>query len=447
VRFPEATWHQQLTSGYRNLDDGTHVIHPHRFAQLEADTIEGGKVFIPAHKNFRVIAIAAPVPPYPGYPLDPPFRSRFQARFIDPLGSLLSLTRNQSLSVPLYDKLRDLILATQLASESKSALEVISKTSLPPFPQTALTKLQALVDKFPPPEEVTPAQLARLILVIHPALIHAPFQAWAILSRQTEENNLGVLGSPSMTGIDDGIGIFGYRAVDVRRVDNLTAQVTFDGPKRLMITVPAGSKQLRPFPFVGQVEFNPTPRFLGLLTCFLQAHALGWDISLIPSTLRSTASASTTTLVQTFGQILGYDTEVIHMYKELGGRELVMRRKIEDGGATIWEPRYVMNAFYIYKTVHPYKKSIYSALIEGAWAGRLVHLAGLDVIGSTAGSLSRIFQDREIELWEGKRIVGEASQEEVISLTHLHQLVCGPTDCKPRLTRETSASCILPSEL
>jgi len=55
----------------------------------------------------------------------------------------------------------------------------------------------------------------------------------------------------------------------------------------------------------------------------------------------------------------------------------------------------------------------HSPLIEGAWAGRLLHLSGLDVIGSTAGSLSRMVQDREIELWEGKRIVGGASPEEV----------------------------------
>jgi hypothetical protein len=55
-----------------------------------------------------------------------------------------------------------------------------------------------------------------------------------------------------------------------------------------------------------------------------------------------------------------------------------------------------------------------STLIDGAWAGRLLHLAGLDVIGSTAGSLSRFVQDREIELWESKRIVSEASREEVL---------------------------------
>lgn len=56
-----------------------------------------------------------------------------------------------------------------------------------------------------------------------------------------------------------------------------------------------------------------------------------------------------------------------------------------------------------------------SPLIEGAWAGNLLHLSGLDVIGSTAGSLARLVQDREIELWENKRIVAEASPEEVSS--------------------------------
>lgn len=61
-------------------------------------------------------------------------------------------------------------------------------------------------------------------------------------------------------------------------------------------------------------------------------------------------------------------------------------------------------------------RSYRSNLIEGAWAGCLVHLSGLDVIGPTAGSLSRILQDREIELWEGKRIVTEASPLEVYNL-------------------------------
>jgi von Willebrand factor A domain-containing protein 8 len=54
-----------------------------------------------------------------------------------------------------------------------------------------------------------------------------------------------------------------------------------------------------------------------------------------------------------------------------------------------------------------------SPLIEGMLEGRLVHLSGIDVIGPTAGSLARMFQDREAELWESKRIVAQAEQDEV----------------------------------
>lgn len=61
--------------------------------------------------------------------------------------------------------------------------------------------------------------------------------------------------------------------------------------------------------------------------------------------------------------------------------------------------------------------SHFSPLIEGASSGRLVHLDGVDVIGSTAGSLARLIQDRETELWEAKRIVRQASDEEVRCFT------------------------------
>jgi von Willebrand factor A domain-containing protein 8 len=55
----------------------------------------------------------------------------------------------------------------------------------------------------------------------------------------------------------------------------------------------------------------------------------------------------------------------------------------------------------------------YSPLVQGAWAGRLVHFSGLDVLGPTAGAIARLLQDREVELWEGKRIVASLEDDEV----------------------------------
>ncbi|KAM5545989.1 hypothetical protein V8D89_000115 [Ganoderma adspersum] len=392
-----------------NLDDGTHIVHPHRYALLDTTETES-TTFIPAHKNFRVIAIAAPVPPYPGYPLDPPFRSRFQARFVDPMGALLALqprpdgaVSNSVFTSPLYTKLRDIIASTQIASESRHSLDAVARSSLPAFPQTALAKVTALLSLFPPPETLSPEHLARLVLSIHPALIHSPFIAWAMLSRQFEDAGLGELGSPNLTGIEDDAGLLGYRLFRIDRVDDRTARLHFDHPsglKDVSVDVAAGPQEYLAFPFANPdfLEFVPSARFVGLLTAMLQVHALGWDISYAPPALPSTASCSTTTLVRTFAAVLGYELDDVHMYKELGGRELLMRRKIEDGGATTWEP---------------------APLVEGVWEGRLVHLAGLDVIGSTAGSLARLTQDREVELWEQKRIVRRIVDDEVS-----HHLAC-----------------------
>ncbi|KAJ7860618.1 AAA domain-containing protein [Mycena olivaceomarginata] len=402
-----------------NLDDGTHIIHPHRFAQLAASTDDSGNLFIPAHKNFRVVAIAAPVPPFPGHPLDPPFRSRFQARFVDPVGAFLALCPPPSVpETELESRLRELVLSTQYASEARDALSAVSKSALPPFPQTALQKLRVLATAFPPPDAdaLSPSQLGRLMVVLNPALVYAPMQAWAILSRQTEETGLGALGSPVSPDDEDGqgAGLLGYSLASIARVTPTSATAVFTHPSGSLpdvsLAVPAGPAPLRPFPFSSSSSspsaqisvyssppFTPSPRFVGLLTVLVQAHTLGWDVSLVPPAAPATASSSTSTLVRVFGEILGYtggNAEAVHMYKELGGRELFMRRRILDGGATAWEP---------------------SAIVEAAWAGKLVHLSGLDVIGPTAGALARLVQDRETELWAGKRIVGEATPTEIDS--------------------------------
>ena len=287
------------------------------------------------------MAIAAPVPPYPGYPLDPPFRSRFQARFIDPVGSLIALEAPDTLGREqplLYTKLREIILSTQFASEAAGPLGAVSKSTLSQFPQTALAKLSALCTMFPPPTRVSPNQLAILVLSIHPALAYTPFVAWALLSQQAEEAGIGTLGNVQMDTPEDATGLLGYSVTAVERVDAKTAKITFAGPHgtQAIVQAPAGPRPLQPS---GLDSKFASPRFKGLLSTFLQVHALGWDISYIPPAIPSTASCSTSTLIATFASLLGYEVETIHMYKELGGREMVMRRKIENDGSTTWEPR------------------------------------------------------------------------------------------------------------
>lgn len=334
---------------HRNLDDGTHIVHHARYQLLDAQSADYDiKKFIPAHKDFRVIAIAAPVPPYTGYPLDPPFRSRFQARYMDPLGVLLSLKPLEKAPAgtpadDLFTKLRTIVLATQYASETKHGIDLSSKSMLPAFPQTALVKLRALVDTFPPPYSLSPTLLAKLVLAIHPGLLHAQFVAWAMLSKQTEDSGLGTLGSLAPNVQDDSAGFFGYRLAKILRVAERAVRLTFEHQtlQPVETVVPGGPLPLLEYPWLApeKLDFTPSDRFIGLLTSMLQAHALKWDIALEPPVLPSTASCSTSLLVRTFGAVLGYEVDSVHLYKELGGRELVMRRRVEEDGSTTWEPR------------------------------------------------------------------------------------------------------------
>ena len=78
------------------LDDGRFLVSPRRYQRLlekfTPEEIEQQKL-VPVHPNFRVIALGLPIPTYTGNLLDPPLRSRFQARQIMhelPTGQLTS---------------------------------------------------------------------------------------------------------------------------------------------------------------------------------------------------------------------------------------------------------------------------------------------------------------------------------------------------------------------
>ena len=384
--------------------------------------------FIRAHPDFRVIAIGAPVrtshslissrkrrtdlrcllAPYPGFPLDPPFRSRFQARYIDPLSSAQILSRRVELAdsetSAVVQKVTNAISALALMKEmrTKMASGVTADDEVPTFPQTAIAKVAKLLSVFPLPHSSvsTPAQLLHALFVVHPALSFVKPAALRSLERALEGaelldwTNISESDPADVVGAH-GDGSLGWRLLSIERSGEKTANVRFGrgGVEEVEVEVAAGPKPFAPFPIIPTDTFHVTPRFSHLITCFFQLHALGLDISIIPpsSSLQS-SSSSTTTLIATFSSLLGYELSTVHLFKEIGGRELLMRRVVSTGvgggkaaGTTSWEP---------------------APLVAAAWAGKLVHLEGVDTLGPTVGVLGRLLGEREVELWEGLRMVG-----------------------------------------
>ena len=89
---------------------------------------------------------------------------------------------------------------------------------------------------------VSSNQLAALVLTIHPVFTYTPSLAWALLSRQTEEGGIGVLGTPHLHGPSDTTGMLGYSATAIERVDAKTVKVTFvgSGGAQTIVEPPAG---------------------------------------------------------------------------------------------------------------------------------------------------------------------------------------------------------------
>src|SRR5690554_4459915 len=60
-------------------------MHPKQYDLLLSQKNPRMERIVRVHPQFRVIAIGIPVPPFPGNPLDPPLRSRFQSLLVSPL--------------------------------------------------------------------------------------------------------------------------------------------------------------------------------------------------------------------------------------------------------------------------------------------------------------------------------------------------------------------------
>ncbi|GAA5899817.1 uncharacterized protein JCM6883_005995 [Sporobolomyces salmoneus] len=395
-----------------NLEDGTHIISPSRYDLL----VESGKStdnFIKCHPSFRVIAIGAPVPPFPGLPIDPPFRSRFQSRYIDPVLANKVLSRGEITKIKnvkhreavqtLVDRLGDVILTLQVQKEMRAKMVSGISTGdaeIPLFPQTSLSKFARFFTIFPPPSldhssPTSASNLLGLLAILHPKLSYLPNQGKRALEDLLKSSGFSQW-AEGISACDlekyhqegGGEGIFGWRLKGIERVAETTAKISFsNGDQMTEVTVPCGPFAFQPWPLTSSDNtLHVTPRFLHLLTSLLQLHSLGnFDLSLVPSSPMPSASSSTSLVISTFASLLGYSLDVVHLYKEIGGRELWMRREVGgSGGVTGWAE---------------------SALVKGMRSGNLVWLESIDTIGATVGSLSRLFADRQGESFGGKRFI------------------------------------------
>ncbi|XP_019792046.2 von Willebrand factor A domain-containing protein 8 isoform X1 [Tursiops truncatus] len=348
------------------LEDGRFLMSAERYDKLLQNhtktELDAWKI-VRVSEDFRVIALGLPVPRYSGNPLDPPLRSRFQARDIYylPFQDQLKLLYSVGASVSAEKISQLLSFATTLCSQESSAL------GLPDFPLDSLPAAVQILDSFPM------MSIERAIRWLYPYTVllgHEGKMAVEVVLKRFELQDSRSSLLPE----------------EVVRVEKMTENHVFQASvtiriaeKEVTIKVPAGTRPLSQ-PCTSD-RFIQTLSHKQLLAEMMQSHMVK-DICLIGG-----KGCGKTVIAKNFADTLGYNIEPIMLYQDMTARELLQQRYTLPNGDTAWRS---------------------SPLVNAALEGKLVLLDGIHRVNAgTFAVLQRLIHDRELSLYDGSRLLRE----------------------------------------
>ncbi|XP_078693816.1 von Willebrand factor A domain-containing protein 8-like isoform X5 [Branchiostoma floridae x Branchiostoma belcheri] len=351
------------------LDDGRFLVAADRYDKLLQDhtkeELDAWKL-VRVDERFRVIALGLPVPRYKGNPLDPPLRSRFQARDVNPIPfkDHLELLTEAAPNISSDKTSLMLSFATTMISQESSSL------GLPDFPTDNLISAAKILSTLPE----APAQ--RLLHRLYPYDV--------------------ILGKEGRTAVEDTLKKFELFDKDVERVsqkvlgvnrlpDESQAEVQMEiNGNQYQLQVPAGSS-----PDVGlsASDFVNTPYHQNLLADMVQSHSVK-DFCVIGA-----KGCGKSVVVRRFADMLGYEVEPIMLYQDMTARDLLQQRITLPNGDTAWRP---------------------SPLVTAALEGGIALLDGIHRVNpGTLAILQRLVHDRELTLHDGTRLLRQDRYEAV----------------------------------
>lgn len=345
------------------LEDGRLLIASQRYDKLlEEHTQEelDSMRLVRVSQDFRVIALGLPSPPYQGHPLDPPLRSRFQARdisclpFKEHFGQLLEAHPEVDSDVTS----RCLSLAHTLLTPESKAL------GLPDFPVDNLGSVISILDKFPATDP------SRLVMRLY------PYPAFLAQDNfKSVEDVLSTFGFNSFLRSNTPAGVNEVQEVRGKEGAPNTAQVVLkvEGREAAAQVTSGTSWGSVPPPFVF------TPYHHEILTDLLQSHSVADSCIIGPRGCGKSAA------VAKMAHLLGYQTEPILVYQDMTSRDLVQQRVTSPSGDTTWQ---------------------FSPLVMAALEGKMAILDGIHRLHhGTLAVLHRLVHDREMQLYDGSRLL------------------------------------------
>ncbi|KAF7215165.1 transcript variant X1 [Nothobranchius furzeri] len=343
------------------LEDGRFLMSAERYDKLlqehTKEELDSWKI-VRVSEDFWVIALGLPVPKYKGNPLDPPLRSRFQAKDIYylPFKEQLDILYSAGPNVAAERVSQLLSLATTLCTQQSSSL------GLPDFPVDNLVPALQVLDMFP--------------MLSSQQLLHRLYPYRSIVGK---DGCAAVEGLLSRFELLDGQQKSAVSTVvDVSRTEEDLADVTLRvGVKDITFQVPVGSRKLRG-PNRSRT-FISTPSHAQLLADMMQSHMVK-DMCLIGA-----KGCGKSVIAREFAELLGYSIEPVMLYQDMTARDLLQQRYTLPNGDTAWRP---------------------SPLVSAAIQGKLLVLDGIHRVNlGTLAVLSRLLHDRELDLYDGTRLL------------------------------------------
>jgi MoxR-like ATPase len=331
-----------------SLEDGRFLVDPKRFDLLNLDA---NSHFVRVSEDFIVIALGLPVPKHDGYPLDPPFRSRFQARYIaaSDLQTQMSTLhqRYPNVSAKVLEQLVSISLLFQ-------DLESDLGGSIPDFP-VYLDQYCGLLNKIPG------SSLADSLMYCYPYLAMDEINAQIKATMRTALASFQV-------HLDDS-NLYSFR---------------FTAPGKFIVSIRGNDYHIM-IPIAG--SYRGDLPFSIVQTSYLKDLQARLLLALSHSDvcILGPKGSGKSMLVRTITRMLRQSSVYVPVYKDMSSRDLLQKRSTNLNGDTIWEN---------------------SGLVDAAIAGQYAILDGVHALDSGAfSSLQRLMSEREISLPDGTRLV------------------------------------------
>ncbi|XP_024941330.1 von Willebrand factor A domain-containing protein 8 isoform X2 [Cephus cinctus] len=343
-----------------HLEDGRFLIPASRYDKLLQEHSQeelNSWSLVRVSEEFRVIALGLPAPRYPGNPLDPPLRSRFQARHI-PASSYEEQLEMLKRIAPNVDVAK---LSQLLSSCHALTTHEAITLGLPDFPLDNLQSAALILETFPDVE------VYDIFYRLYPYKLFLGKEGRNAV--ETILETFGIFNSASTKSISKKI-------TNIEKTESLARVVLEKNGHKNSVQVNCGAAKKST---VRKSEYIETNYQNSLLVEMLESH-LASDLCLI-----GPKGCGKSTTVDKLASQLGFSVEPIVLYQDMTSRDLIQQRTTLLNGDTVWRD---------------------SPLVIAATEGKLAILDGLHRIHpSTLAVIYRLVQDRELQLHDGKRLI------------------------------------------